>query len=214
MKAREGARGRIQRTDLRWEAMKDVISGKEPVWIRADTISAIQQAVSWADKQKVKAVIVGGQDAPYCANLLKEKNIPVVILGTLKLPRSRDTEFDEAFTLPLRLQKAGVKFCIAVGGVEFIRNLPYHAAKAASYGLPQDEALKSVTLYPAQIIGVENRLGSLEKGKDATLIITNGDPLEATTTVEQLYIEGRQIDMSDKHKNLYEKYRQRYKQGQ
>ncbi len=93
-----------------------------------------------------------------------------------------------------------------------MRNLPYHAAKAAAYGLPREEALKAITLYPAQVIGVDDRVGSLEPGKDATLMITTGDPLEITTQVERVYIQGREIDLRDKHKQLYEKYQQRYRQ--
>lgn len=214
-KAKEAAEktGRLVKIDLRWEAMKDCIDGKEPLLIRADNLLAIESAVSWAQRQKVKAIIVGGTEAVYCTNLLKEKDIPVIIMGTLRLPRGRDMDFDEPFTLPMKLQKAGVKFCIAAGGASNVRNLPYHAAKAAAYGLPKDEALKAVTLYPAQIIGADFA-GSLEKGQDATLMITNGDPLEATTTIEQLYIQGRKIDMGDKQKTLYQKYQERYKQGQ
>jgi imidazolonepropionase-like amidohydrolase len=213
-KAKEAAAktGRLVKINLRWEAMKDCIDGKEPLLVRADNLLAIQSAVGWAQRQKVKIIIVGGTEAVYCTNLLKEKNVPVIIMGTLRLPRGRDMDFDEPFTLPAKLQKAGVKFCIAAGGASNVRNLPFHAAKAAAYGLPKDEALKSVTLYPAQIIGADFA-GCLEKGKDATLMITNGDPLEATTTVEQLYIQGRKIDMSDKQKNLYQKYQERYQQG-
>jgi len=114
--------------------------------------------------------------------------------------------------LPLQLHRAGVKFCIACGGASSIRNLPYHAAKAAAYGLPKDEALKAITLYPAQIMGVVDLVGSLEKGKDATLIVTDGDPLEITTHIDKLFIKGRRIDLSNKHKRLYDKYRQRYRQ--
>ena len=92
------------------------------------------------------------------------------------------------------------------------RNTPYEASKAASYGLPKEEALKSVTLYAAEILGIDDKVGSLEKGKDATLIITDGDPLEITTQVEQVYIQGKTIDMGDRHKILYGKYKEKYKQ--
>ena len=94
------------------------------------------------------------------------------------------------------------------------RNLPYHAAMAAAFGLPKDEALKSITLYAARILGVDDRVGSLEPGKDATLIITDGDPLEITTTVESLYIQGREIDLNNRHRMLWQKYREKYSQIQ
>ncbi|MFQ5629502.1 MAG: amidohydrolase family protein [bacterium] len=99
---------------------------------------------------------------------------------------------------------------MAAGGNSNVRNLPHHAAKAASYGLPVEEALRSITLYPAEILGVADRLGSLEVGKDATLIVTDGNPLEFTTNVEKLYLDGRDIDLNNKHKSLYHKYREKY----
>ena len=200
------------KTDIRWEAMIPVLRDDIPVWIRANSLLEIESAVSWTDKHNLKAVLVGGIEAQHYAGLLKQKDIPVITTSVLRLPRRRDADFDEPFTVPLRLYRAGVKFCIACGGASNIRNLPYHAAKAAAYGLPKDEALKAITLYPAEIMGVADRVGSLEKGKDATLIVTDGDPLEITTHVEQLYIQGRRIDLNNKHRRLYDKYRRRYRQ--
>ncbi len=202
----------FSKTDVRWEAMLPVLKGELPVWIRADSLMEIESAVSWADKHNLRVVLFGGIEAHHYAGLLKRRDIPVIITSVLCLPRRRDADFDEPFTLSLRLHQAGVKFCIACGGASSIRNLPYHAAKAAAYGLPKDEALKAITLYPAQIIGVAERVGSLEKGKDATLIITDGDPLEITTHIEELFIQGRRIDLSNKYRRLYDKYRQRYRQ--
>ncbi len=203
---------RFSKTDVRWEAMIPVLGGHLPVWIRAESLLEIESAISWADRHKLRAVLVGGGEAWHYIDLLKQRDIPVVVTSVLSLPSRRDADFDEPFTLPLRLYQAGVKFCIASGGASGIRNLPYHAAKAAAYGLPKDEALKAVTLYPAQIMGVADRVGSLEKGKDATLIVTDGDPLEITTRVDELFIQGRRIDLANKHRRLYDKYRQRYRQ--
>jgi len=211
-RASDEADNRFVKTDVRWEAMIPVLKGELPVWIKANSLLEIESAVSWADKHKLKLVLVGGIEACYFADLLKQRDIPVIITSILRLPGRRDADFDEPFTLPLRFYRAGVKFCIACGSSSKTRNLPYHAAKAAAYGLPKDEALKAITLYPAQIMGVADRVGSLEKGKDATFIVTDGDPLEITTQVEQLYIQGRRIDLSNKHRRLYEKYRQRYRQ--
>src|SRR5439155_23064187 len=115
--------------------------------------------------------------------------------------------------LPQRLRDAGIPFCISGDrGASAVRNLPYHAATAAAYGLPKDEALKAITLYPAQILGVDDRVGSLLAGKDATLIVTDGDILETPTHVERAYIGGRAVDLNDKQKRLYEKYRHKYEQ--
>ena len=117
---------------------------------------------------------------------------------------------------PLKLLNGGVRFCIAGPGgsmdAPHERNLPYQAARAAAFGLPKDEALKAVTLYPAQILGVSDRVGSLEVGKDASLIVTNGDPLEVTTDVKMAYIQGSSIDLSNKQTRLYEKYKEKYRQ--
>jgi imidazolonepropionase-like amidohydrolase len=164
----------------------------------------------------VKLIIFGGYDAERCAALLKEHQVPVIIAGVYRLPRRRGDDYDAPYTLAERLRKAGVRFCISGSGGMFraanVRNLPYHAATAAAYGLPRDEALRAITLSPAEILGVADRVGSLEVGKDATLIVTDGDPLETATHVEAAFIQGRLVDLSDRHKNLWKKYRQKYPQ--
>ncbi|RIK80892.1 MAG: imidazolonepropionase [Planctomycetota bacterium] len=198
--------------DVRYEALLQVFDRKLPVFVRADEIVEIQAAVAFALKENLKLVIVGGYDAPHAAALLKEHDIPVVVNSVNRLPMRRSDPFDAPFTVPERLRQAGVKFCICDGGkfeASNIRNLPYEAAKAAAYGLPPDEALKSVTLSAAQILGIGDRAGSLEAGKDATLFIADGDILEVATHVEQAFVQGRQVDLSNRHKRLYEKYQEK-----
>ncbi|MGD9647619.1 MAG: amidohydrolase family protein, partial [Pirellulales bacterium] len=183
-----------------------------PLIVRADELEQIQGAVAFAERQKAKLIILGGYDAAACADLLKRHDVPVIIGGVQRLPERSSDGYDEPFTLPARLQAAGIKFCIS--GAEQasnVRNLPYHAGMAAAYGLPRDEALKAVTLYPAQILGVGDRLGSLEEGKDATLIVTDGDPLETPTEVLSAYIGGRKVDLMDRHKRLWKKYQEKYR---
>jgi imidazolonepropionase-like amidohydrolase len=201
-------------TDLRWEAMIPVFKKEIPVFVHANEIRQIQAAVDWATEEDISMVLVGGQDAWRVADLLKEKNIPVIIGAIHKLPMRRWEPYDTPFTLPLKLYEAGIPFCIATQGGSFgaahERNLPYQAATAAAYGLPKEEALKAVTLYPAQILGVADRVGSLEVGKDATLIVTDGDPLEITTQVEYEFIQGRKIDLESRHTQLYKKYKTKY----
>ena len=207
--------GRIElETDLRWEAMLPVLRREVPVFMHASEVRQIESAVEWANRQNVKMVIVGGYDAWRVADLLKKYEIPVIYETVNSLPRRRWEDFDTPFTGPLKLYKAGVKYCISMGtgGASNHRNTPYEASKAASYGLPKNEALKSVTLYAAEVLGIADKAGSLEKGKDATLMITDGDPLEITTQVEQVYIQGKKIDMSDRHKVLYDKYKEKYRQ--
>ena len=146
--------------------------------------------------------------------LLAERNIPVILTSVLSLPMRRDEPYDTPYTTASKLHEAGVEFCIASSGGGFgaamTRNLPYHAAMAAAFGLPREEALKSVTLSPARILGVGRALGSIEVGKSASLILTDGDPLEVRTRVEQAFIDGRSVDLeANRHQRLYRKYRQR-----
>ncbi len=201
----------FHKTDLRWEAMKPFLDGTAPVIVNAGDMLQIEAAVAWAQQEGVKIIIYGGYDSWRVADLLKAKNIPVITGSILSLPWRRSEGYDEPMTLPKKLFEAGVKFCISGdGGSANGRNLPYHAAMASSYGLPKDEALKAVTLYPAQILGVADRVGSLEVGKDATLIVTNGDPLEITTNVQMEFIEGKNIPLTSRHTRLYDKYKEKY----
>jgi imidazolonepropionase-like amidohydrolase len=212
MKAREAERSRHD-PDLRWEAMIPVLQKKVPIWVNADEVAQIQSAVSWAEQEGVNLVIVGGNDAWRVAGLLKEKKIPVIYTNVLSSPGRRFEPYDLVYSTPAKLAEAGVFFCIAgERSPSFSRNLNHQAATAAAFGLPKDEALKAVTLYAARILGIADRVGSLEQGKDATLMITDGDPLELSTTVLQVYIQGRKADMRDKHKQLYGKYQEKYRQ--
>ncbi|QDU26995.1 N-acetylglucosamine-6-phosphate deacetylase [Anatilimnocola aggregata] len=201
--------------DARWESLQPVLAGELPLMVHAESLEQIQSAVAFGDEFKLKLIIVGGYDAPRCADLLKPRGIPVIVTAVYRLPRRRNDDYDAPYTLCERLRAAGVKFCISSSsrfGASTVRNLPYHAATAAAYGLPADEALKSITLYPAQILGVDDRVGSLKTGKDATLIITSGDPLETPTQVTGAYIQGRKVAWNDRHKRLFDKYQEKYKQ--
>ncbi len=199
--------------DSRWEAMLPVLRGELPVWVVADELKQILAALEWAQQENLKMVLVGGADAWRVTDLLKERDIPVIVTPVLRTPSRRDEAFDTPFTLPRKLHEAGIRFAIA-GGSAFgnERNLPYHAAKAASYGLPAEEALKAITLYPAHIMGVAGRVGTLEPGKDATLFVSDGNPLEIMTNVEMLFLQGREVDLNNKHKTLYQKYKTKYQQ--
>jgi imidazolonepropionase-like amidohydrolase len=201
-----------QPLDARWEAMTAVFDGKIPVIVEADEVQQIEAAVAFAEREKIRLIVYGGYEAGRCTALLKKHRIPVIVSATHRLPERNDDGYDAPFTLPERLRQAGIAFCIAnEGGFWNERNLPYQAALAAAYGLPHEEALRAVTLYPAQILGAADRLGSLEIGKDATLIVTNGDPLEIPTRVEQAFIQGRRVDLQDKQKVLWDKYREKYR---
>jgi imidazolonepropionase-like amidohydrolase len=201
--------------DARWEALQDVLAGELPVIVSADDLRQIMAAVAFAEREKLKLIIAGGYDAPQCLLLLKKHDIPVIVGGTYRLPRRRGDAYDSAYSLPAELHKAGIRFCISARGrfgANQVRNLPYHAAAAVGFGLPADEALKAITLYPAQILGVADRVGSLEKGKDATLFVADGNPLDTPTQVTAAWIRGRKVDLNDRHKTLYHKYEEKYKQ--
>ncbi len=202
--------------DLRLEGMLPMISGEIPVFIHANEVQQIEAAVYWAERQSVKMVLVGGKDSWRVTQLLKDREIPVIYTQTHSTPMRRFEQYDQAFITPSQLYAAGVKFCISNSESPFqtphIRNLPYHAAKAASYGLSWKEALRSITLSTAEILGVEDQIGSLEASKDATLFIADGDILDVRTQVNMAFIQGRRVDLSDRHKTLYSKYRNKYKQ--
>lgn len=217
LKAKEGA-GKAIDTDSRWDAMLPALRGELPVFVHANEVKQIESAVRWAKAEKLKITIVGGLDAWRVTDLLKAHDVAVIVSPVLALPLRREDPFDAPFANPGKLQAAGVRFCIANDGADAElgtqadRNLPYQAGKAAAYGLPPAEALKAITLYPAQLLGVGGELGSIETGKRATLIVTDGDPLEIPTRVEQAYIDGARIDLSNRHIRLYEKYQKKYEQ--
>jgi imidazolonepropionase-like amidohydrolase len=202
--------------DLRYEGMRSVISGETPVFVRADEVEQILSAIRFGREQRVRVTILGGRDADGCIDELLAADVGVIIAGTHRLPKRRDSEFDHIFRLPSVLEAAGVRYCIASTGGSFDtpheRNLPYHAASAVAFGLDVDAAIRSVTLSAAELLGVGDELGSIEPGKAATLIITDGNPLEVTTQVLAAYVDGRSINLSNKQTELYEKYREKYRQ--
>ena len=208
------ARGDNQPVDARLEAMLPALSGKLPVIARAETIKTIQSAVTFAERQGLRLIIHGGHDAPLCAALLKKHKIPVILRSVYRLPRRRSEPYDYCFTLPLRLSEAGIPFAISgspTTETAHMRNLPYHAAMAAAFGLDRDKALEAITLAPAKILGVADRVGSLEKGKDATLFISDGHMFDTSSNVKQAFIQGRELDLSSRHKRLWLKYREKYR---
>lgn len=201
--------------DARWEAMLPVMRGERPVFVHANDLAQIRQALALAERHGLQLVLVGGADAWRLAGVLRERNVPVIIASVHQRPLRRDDAVDDPFRLAARLHAAGVRFAIARGGglaASNDRNLPYEAATAAAHGLPRDEALKAITLYPAQILGVEKQLGALAPGLLASFIVTDGDPLETPTQVQRIFIQGREVDAGNRQTRLAEKYRQRYEQ--
>jgi imidazolonepropionase-like amidohydrolase len=204
--ARKGAN---RQTDWVLEALVPVVERRIPFITRADTEADIRDAVAFADRVGVKVVISGGSEAPLVASLLKERNIPVIVGPVQALPRRDDVSHAAILQVAGQLVQAGVKIAFGTGDANNARLLPYHAAHAVAWGLPRDEAVKALTINGAEILGVGDRLGSIEPGKQANLLVAKGDPLEIRTEVTHVIIAGRDVGLENKHHALYERYRAR-----
>jgi imidazolonepropionase-like amidohydrolase len=196
----------------RLEALIPYARGDRPVVIQANRKAEIVEALKLADELKLKVILSGAIDSWKVAGELKKRDVPVILGPLMTLPQETYDPYDAPFACAARLHEAGVRFCIRSSGTTNTRNLPYEAAMAVSYGLPPEEALKSVTLYPAQILGVADQLGSIEPGKRANLVLTNGDILQASTQVLALFIDGRPLEPASKQTRLYERYRERLRE--
>jgi imidazolonepropionase-like amidohydrolase len=195
--------------NVRLEALVPVVRGRTPVVFSANSASDITKAVAFAEEMKLKPVIMGGNEAYKVAAMLREKNVPVILTNTLSQPGD-DDPYDLMYESASRLQKAGVRFSISTGGSgTSVRDLPWQAGMASAFGLPKDEALKAVTLYPAQVMNVQDKLGSIEVGKMANIVVTDGDLLEAKSKTRYLFIDGRQVPLTSKHEDLYDLFRNR-----
>jgi len=192
------------------ESLVPYVRGEQPVIFRAEREAEIRGAIRFAEEMKLKPIILGGNDAWKVASLLKEKNVPVILTGVFSLPLREDDFYDTLYENAAKLQQAGVRFCISTGdaGAE-VRNLPLYAGMAAAYGLSKADALKSVTLYPAQIMNVADRLGSIEVGKMANLVVTDGDLLEIRTHIRYLFIDGRPVVLTSRHTELNDAFKNR-----
>ncbi|TVS11324.1 MAG: hypothetical protein EA424_23940 [Planctomycetaceae bacterium] len=199
--------------DLRWEALLPVVRREMPVFLSVGDLRQIQAAVAWAQRQQVRVVLVGNRHLDRVAEPLAEKQIPVMLTGVIGGPAHAWEGYDAGYTVAARLHAAGVSFCIAgdTGAANAYR-LAHHAAAAVAFGLPAEQGLKAITLDAARILGIDDVLGSLEPGKDATLVISDGHPLEIRTKNQQVFLRGRSIDMTDKHRRLYERYLEKHRQ--
>jgi len=198
-----------------WEAMRDYVTRKKPVYVHADDLRQIKGAVDWAQTNKVRIVICGGEDAWLAKDILAKHKIPVVYEHVLAQP-ARDTDaYDQPYRNPSVLTKAGVEVAISLGMGRFsasiARDLSHAAAHAARHGLSDEEALRTITINPARILGVADKVGSIEKGKIATLIATDGPLLDVRSNVKRMWINGVETDLSSRHTRLYQRYLKRPK---
>ncbi len=201
--------------DSRWEAMIPVLTREMPVIISVGELRQIQAAMAWVEKEGIRAILAGNRDFDLVADQLAEKGIPVLLTGVISGPHRPWQGYGDGYRIPLSLYEAGVTFSIAGdGSAAYAFRLPHHAASAVAFGLPEEEGLRSVTINPARMLGIDDLVGSIEPGKDATIMITSDSPLQMWTQYEQVFIQGRQIDMTDKQRRLYELYQEKQRQAQ
>jgi len=191
------------------EALVPVVKGQMLVLMRAESARDIRNALEFANKEKLKLAVVGGRDAVEAAEVLKKENVPVILGSIYSLPSRPDDPYDSRYTVPAQLAKAGVRFALTSPSPADTRNLPFEAGMSVAYGLSREDALKAITFSPAEILGVADRIGSIEKGKIADLVITDGDLLEIRTQVKNVFIAGKNVPLESKHTRLYQQYMNR-----
>jgi len=195
------------RRNLKLEALALVADGDMPMLVTVNTERGIGDAVDFAERNDVRIIIARGRDAWKVAEMLAERGVPVILGPTQSLPGSDDDPYDAPYAAPAKLQAAGVQFAISTFNASAARTLPYEAAQAVPFGLSHHDALRAITISPAEILGVDDQLGAIEVGKLANLLISDGDPLETTTQIEHVVIAGLPVDPRDnKHDWLYERY--------
>ena len=219
IKQRSRIAGERQKSDLRLESMIPFVVEKKKIFIHADEARQIKSAVEWAKKNDLKIIIVGGSDSWRLTDLLVKNNIPVVIDQVEKIPTRRFEPIHLPYKLPSLLKQAGVQFCLnTIIGYPHdgnIRNLPNEAMRAAAYGLNKSEALRSITLSTAEILDVDDMIGSLDIGKDATFFVSETPPMEMNPKILMAFIQGKEVDLNNHQKMLYKKYQEKYRrQGQ
>lgn len=197
--------------NLKFEAMRDVFTGKKTLFVHCNLAKEITDAVLLGKKWGCKTVIVGGRDAWMVTDFLKANNIAVVLSETQALPSRNDEDIDQPFKTPAMLKAAGVRFCMSVEGGWQTRNLPLMAGQAVGFGLAYEDAIAAMTSESAKILGIDATVGTLEAGKDATLIITEGDILDMRTSkVSNAFIRGKEIDLDNKNKQLHRRFQTKY----
>ncbi len=195
--------------DRQLEALLPVVRGEMLVFLQADSARDIRNAVEFGKKEKLKFLIVGGREALDAADILKKENVAVILGSVYSMPARDDDPYDAPYTVPARLFKAGVRFALSSPSSTNMRTLPYEAGMSVAYGLPRDEALKAITSYPAEMLGVADKIGSIEKGKIADLVVTDGDLLELRTNVKNVFVAGENTVLESKHTRLYKQYMSR-----
>jgi imidazolonepropionase-like amidohydrolase len=197
--------------NLKFEAMKDVFAKTKKVFVHVSGAKEIMEVAAFKKKYDVDVVIAGGEESYQVADVLKENNIPVILGELHALPGKPEDDVDLPYKMPFLLKQAGVEFCLSMSGSWQQRNLPFIAGTAASYGLSKEEALAAITSSTAKILGLEKTTGTLEVGKDANIIISEGDVLDMRTSkITQAFIHGRQVELDNHQTQLYHKFTDKY----
>ena len=191
------------------QALLPIVNGKEPIFIEVNAKKDIEAAIEWISLRKYKAVFTGVSEGWRVADKLAKAGIPVITGPVLSVPGRDNDRYDVAYTNPTKMMKAGVKVALRTDNAENVRNLPFNAGFAAAYGMGKEEALKSITINAAEIFGVSDLIGSLDKGKIANLFVSDGDPFETKTQIEHLFIKGWKIPMESRHTLLYDEFIER-----
>lgn len=192
------------------QALLPVVRGERTLMVEVNASKDITEALKWVKEKKVKKVVFTGcREGWRVAADLAKAGIPVVTGPILALPSREYDRYDKAYANAGLMKKAGVKVALRTNETENVRNLPFHAGFAATYGMGREDALKAVTIVPAEIFGVSDKLGSIEVGKTANLFVCDGDPFETKTNILNVFIEGWQIPMVSRHTELYDEFLKR-----
>lgn len=191
------------------EALVDVINGSAPILLEVNKKADILEALKWVNENKLKAIFTGVAEGYRVADSLAKYKIPVITGPILSNPSRASDKYDVAYANPSLMQKAGVKVAIRTNETENVRNLPYNAGFAATYGMTWEQAFDAISIVPAQIFGIDKDYGSLEEGKIANLFISNGDPFETRTQIKHLFIKGWNIPLESRHTLLYDEFLER-----
>ncbi len=191
--------------DLVYESMRPLMSGEVPAIINADSQGEIEGALALADEFGLRIVIRGGREAWKVRARLADADVPVVLSSLMEIPEN-GLPYDAVYAQPGILVEAGVKIAFSTGTQARARHVPYHAALATAYGLSPEDAWRALTVWPAEIWGVDDVIGTVEEGKMANLFVADGDPLDIRTNVTEIFIKGRHVPMDDRATRLYEKH--------
>ncbi|MEM9545835.1 MAG: amidohydrolase family protein [Bacteroidota bacterium] len=191
------------------EALLPIVRGEAPLLVEVNKDIDIKNAIKWLEKNKLKAIFTGVSEGFRVTEELLKSGIPVITGPVLSVPGRTSARYDVSYKNPSIMLKAGIKVAIRTNETENVRNLPFNAGFAATYGMGVEEALKAITITPAEIFGVENQLGSLEKGKIANLFVSDGDPFEMKTEIQYLFINGYKVPIESRHTLLYDEFLER-----